>query len=43
MLAPGIKWNAFGSALVTGSLLIPISDAGLRDRLTPVIGIDWAF
>jgi hypothetical protein len=42
-LAAGIKWNAFGSALFTASVLIPIRDAGLVDRFTPVFGIDWGF
>lgn len=42
-LAAGVKWNAFGSALFTASVLIPIRDAGLVDRFTPVFGIDWGF
>jgi hypothetical protein len=42
-VAAGIKWNAFGSALFTASVLIPVRDAGLVDRLTPVFGIDWGF
>ena len=42
-IAPGVKWNAFGSALIVANLLIPINDTGLRDRITPVVGINWAF
>jgi hypothetical protein len=42
-IAAGVKWNAAGSALLTVSVLIPIRDAGLRDRFTPVIGFDWGF
>jgi hypothetical protein len=42
-VAGGIKWNAFGSALLTASVLIPVRDAGLVDRLTPVFGVDWGF
>jgi hypothetical protein len=42
-VAAGIKWNALGSALFTASVLIPVRDAGLRDRFTPVIGFDWGF
>ena len=42
-LAAGVKWNAFGSALFTASVLMPIRDAGLVDRFTPVFGIDWGF
>ena len=39
----GIKWNFAGSALVTASLLTPLTDTGLRDDLTPIIGLDWGF
>ena len=42
-IAAGVKWNAFGSALFNVSVLMPIRDAGLVDRLTPVFGIDWGF
>jgi hypothetical protein len=42
-IASGVKWNAGGSALITASVLIPMRDAGLKDRFTPVIGIDWGF
>ncbi len=41
--AAGIKWNFAGSALLTASLLTPIDDSGLRDRLTPIVGLDWGF
>jgi hypothetical protein len=41
--AAGIKWNFTGSALVTASVLIPLNDAGLRDRITPIVGLDWGF
>ena len=43
MVAPGAKWNLYGSALLTGSVLITATDGGLRDRVTPVLGIDWGF
>jgi hypothetical protein len=42
-VAAGLKWNAFGTALFTASVLVPVRDAGLVDRLTPVFGIDWGF
>ncbi len=42
-LAGGVKWNAGGSVLVTASVLVPLRQAGLRDRFTPVIGFDWGF
>ena len=39
----GIKWNLAGTALVTANLLMPVTDAGLVDHLTPIIGLDWGF
>ena len=42
-VAGGIKWNLAGTALVTANVLMPITDAGLVDHLTPVIGLDWGF
>ena len=41
--AGGIKWNLAGTVLVTANVLMPITDAGLVDHLTPVIGLDWGF
>lgn len=43
MLVPGVKWNFHEAALLTGNVLIPTTDGGLRDRVTTVIGIDWGF
>jgi hypothetical protein len=43
ILVPGVKWNIYGSALLTGSVLFTATDGGLRDRVTPVLGIDWGF
>jgi hypothetical protein len=42
-LVPGVKWNFHERALLTGNVLVPVTDSGLRDRVTPVIGIDWGF
>ena len=42
-IAAGVKWNAAGSVLLTGSILVPIREAGLKDRFTPVLGLDWGF
>jgi hypothetical protein len=39
----GIKWNFAGTALLTASILVPLNDDGLRDELTPIIGLDWGF
>ena len=42
-IAGGIKWNLAGTALVTANVLLPMTDAGLVDHLTPVFGLDWGF
>ena len=39
----GVKVNAWKSLLISAHLLFPINDAGLRSRVTPVIGFDYAF
>jgi hypothetical protein len=39
----GIKWNFRGTALLIASVLLPLNDAGLRDHITPVVGLDWGF
>ncbi len=38
--APGMKWNVFGNTLLSADVLIAVTGRGLRDRITPVIGID---
>ena len=38
--APGIKWNVFGNTLLTADVLVAVTGRGLRDRVTPVVGID---
>lgn len=42
-VSAGLKWNFAGTALLTASVLVPANDQGLRDDLTPVIGLDWGF
>jgi hypothetical protein len=42
-VAPGFKWNLWGSALLSAHALITVTEDGLLDRVTPVIGLDWAF
>jgi hypothetical protein len=42
-VSTGIKWNFAGTALLTASILVPVTEQGLRDDLTPVIGLDWGF
>ena len=39
----GFKFNPAGNWLVSASLLFPLTDAGLRSRLTTVVGLDYAF
>jgi hypothetical protein len=39
----GAKWNPVGSWLINTNLLIRVTDAGLRARVTPVISIDYSF
>jgi hypothetical protein len=38
-----VKFNLAGNLLVIGSVLFPLTNAGLRSRLTTVIGVDYAF
>jgi hypothetical protein len=42
-LAPGIKWNAGGNVLVTGTVLTSLVNKGLRANVIPVIGLECAF
>jgi len=37
------RFSPWRSVLVTAGLLVPLTEAGLRDRVTPVIGIDYGF
>ena len=39
----GAKFNPYGDLLVSGSVLFPLNDAGLKSRLITVIGLDYAF
>jgi hypothetical protein len=39
----GAKWNLVSSWLLNTSLLIRVTDAGLRARVTPAISLDYAF
>jgi hypothetical protein len=41
--AAGIRFNPWRTLLVTANLLFPMTDSGLRDRVTPAIGIDYVF
>jgi hypothetical protein len=37
------RFSPWRSLLITAGLLFPLTDTGLRDRVTPVIGIDYEF
>jgi hypothetical protein len=39
----GIKYNVAGNLLLSGSVLVPVTKAGLRSRVTTTIGVDYAF
>lgn len=41
--AAGLKFNLTGNLLISGSVLFPLTDAGLRSQLTTVVGLDYAF
>jgi hypothetical protein len=39
----GVKVNPFGNWLISASVLFPLTNDGLRSRMTTVIGLDYAF
>jgi hypothetical protein len=39
----GVRVNPLRTLLVSASLLFNLTNAGLRDRVTPVISVDYAF
>jgi hypothetical protein len=41
--AAGVRFSPWRTVLVSANLLFPLTEAGLRDRVTPVIGVDYAF
>lgn len=41
--AAGVRFNPRGNLLISAQFLMPISEVGLVDNLTPVIGIDYSF
>ena len=41
--AAGVRYNPRGTLLISAQVLVPITESGLRDRITPVIGIDYSF
>ena len=41
--AAGIRFSPWRTLLVSANLLFPLTDAGLRDRVHAVIGVDYVF
>jgi hypothetical protein len=41
--AAGVRFSPWRTLLVSANLLFPLTEAGLRDRVTPVIGVDYVF
>ena len=39
----GVRFNPLRTLLVSANLLFNLTNAGLRDRVTPVISVDYAF
>jgi hypothetical protein len=41
--AAGVRFNPRGNFLISAQVLLPVTKAGLRDKVTPVIGVDYSF
>ena len=41
--AAGVRFSPWRTILISANLLFPLTEAGLRDRITPVIGVDYVF
>jgi hypothetical protein len=41
--AAGLKINVAGRLLVNTNLLFRLNNAGLRDKVSPLVGIEYAF
>jgi hypothetical protein len=39
----GIKFNPWQNLLISAHVLVPLNDAGLRSKVTPVVGFDYSF
>jgi hypothetical protein len=39
----GLKANPWRNLLISAHLLFALNDAGLRSRITPVVGVDYSF
>jgi len=41
--AAGLKINTFGRMLLTMNMLVRLNSAGLRDKISPLIGVEYVF
>ncbi len=39
----GVKINPISTVLVFFNLLVPLNETGVRDNLTPTLGVEWSF
>jgi len=39
----GFKYNLFDRLIVSGNLLVALNDGGLRQRVTPLVGLSYSF
>ncbi len=39
----GIKFNPWQNLLISAHVVVALNDAGLRSRVTPVVGLDYSF
>jgi hypothetical protein len=39
----GVRFNPRGNFLISAEVLVPFTQNGLRDKITPVIGVDYSF
>jgi hypothetical protein len=41
--AAGVRFNPRGNLLISAQVLVPMTRSGLRDRFTPILGLDYSF
>ena len=41
--AVGLKFNPVGRLLIDSNVLVKLNDTGLRDKVTPLVGMEYAF
>jgi hypothetical protein len=42
LASAGLKYNVSGNLPVSGNVLFPLTDGGLRSKITPVAGVDYS-